>query len=52
MVEYALFASRTSDFLGNFFWQMKIFLGSMPLWQMIVAGVILVTFLHWLLKSR
>lgn len=52
MVEYGLLASKTSDFLGNFFWQMKILLGAMPLWQMIVAGAILVITLHWLLKSR
>ena len=42
MVEYGLLASRASDFLGDFFWQMKVFLGAMPLWQMIVAGVLLV----------
>ena len=52
MVEYGLLASRTSYFLGDFFWQMKILLGSMPLWQMIGAGVILVVLLHWLLKTR
>ena len=52
MVEYGLLASRASDFLGEFFWQMKNLLGSMPLWQMIGAGVILVALLHWLLKSR
>jgi hypothetical protein len=52
MVEYGLIASKTSSFLGDFFWQMKIFLGSMPLWQMIGAGVVLVALLHWLLKSR
>jgi hypothetical protein len=52
MVEYGLLASKASDFLGDFFWQMKILLDSMPLWQMIGAGVILVALLHWLLKSR
>ncbi len=52
MVEYGLLASRASDFLGEFFWQMKILLGSMPLWQMIGAGIVLVALLHWLLKSR
>jgi len=52
MVEYGLLASRTSDFLGEFFWQMKILLGSMPLWQMIGGGIVLVALLHWLLKSR
>ena len=52
MVEYGLLVSNTSDFLGDFFWQMRIFLGSMSLWQMIVAGAVLVMTLHWLLKSR
>ena len=52
MVEYGLLASRASDFLGDFFWQMKVFLSAMPLWQMIVAGVLLVALLHWLLKTR
>jgi hypothetical protein len=52
MVEYGLLLSQTSNFLGEFFWQMKNLLGSMPLWQMIGAGVILVALLHWLLKSR
>jgi len=42
MVEYGLLASKTSDFLGDFFWQMKILLGSMPLWQIIGAGVLLI----------
>lgn len=52
MVEYGLLASKASDFLGDFFWQMKIFLSAMPLWQMIGAGALLVVFLHWLLKTR
>ncbi len=52
MVEYGLLASKTSDFLGDFFWQMNILLGSMPLWQMIVACLVMVSLLHWLLKSR
>ncbi len=52
MVEYGLIVSKTSDFLGDFFWQMQVLLGSMPLWQMIIAGALLVAFLHWLLKSR
>ena len=52
MVEYGLLASQTSNFLGDFFWQMRILLGSIPLWQMMVAGAVLVMTLHWLLKSR
>jgi hypothetical protein len=52
MVEYGLLASKTSDLLGDFFWQMRILLGSMPLWQIVGAGVILVAILHWFLKSR
>jgi hypothetical protein len=52
MVEYGLLASKTSDFLGDFFWKMKILLGSMPLWQIIGAGVLLIAALHWLFKSR
>ena len=52
MVEYGLLASKASDFLGDFFWQVKILLGSMPLWQLIGAGVVLFALLHWLLKSR
>jgi hypothetical protein len=52
MVEYGLLVSKTSGFLGDFFWQMKILLGSMPLWQIVGAGVVLVAALHWLLKSR
>ena len=53
MVEYGLLVSKSvSNFLGDFFWQMQVLLGAMPLWQVIVAGVLLVAFLHWLLKSR
>lgn len=52
MVEYSLLASKASDFLGDFFWQMRILLGSMALWQIIGAGVVLVAILHGLLKSR
>jgi hypothetical protein len=52
MVEYGLLASKTSNFLGDFFWQMKILLGSMPLWQIVCAGIVLVAILHFLLKSR
>jgi hypothetical protein len=52
MVEYGLLASRASDFLGDFFWQMKILMGSMPLWQIVGAGVVLVVILHWFFKSR
>jgi hypothetical protein len=46
MVEYGLLAPKTSNFLCGFFWQMKVFLGSMPLWQMIGAGFILVALLN------
>ena len=52
MVEYGLLASQTSNFLGDFFWQMRILLGSMPLWQLVGAGVVLFALLHWLLKTR
>jgi hypothetical protein len=52
MVEYGLLVSKTSGFLGDFFWQMRILLGSMPLWQIVGAGVVLVAALHWLLKAR
>ena len=52
MVEYGLLLSQTSSFLGDFFWQIQSLLGSMPLWQMIGAGVVLFALLHWLLKSR
>jgi hypothetical protein len=52
MVEYGLLASKTSDFLGDFFWQMKILLGSIHLWKIIGAGIVLVAILNWLFKSR
>ncbi len=52
MVEYGLLASRASDFLGDFFWQMKILLGSLPWWQIVIACVVLVAILHCLFKSH